>query len=659
MPSRLKKDLYGITKQSTFPKRNMMRILEAIWRQLSQWGTQPTQPVQQRRNVTLTNRISLLISAFTFLLCVLSTSAFGWIYSSQLALGFTVLFLLPLVLNRFGFISVARVFLSIVVSLASLVVSVIDKFDYFQLEEFQYFEFRLTLLTATLFPFILFRLNEIRYWFAALLVNLACIVLYDPIHNWFGVGYYQKGFLGPNYFFLTIMTLAAFFVIATTTFFLKRSYEKAEAANETLIEELQFKSNELQQANTVIQQQRHQLSEENLNLNRELVNKNQQLVETNTELISHNNDLQQFSYTISHNLRGPLASITGLLTLVNEDELGPSNQPLLGHFKSSVNALEATIRDLSYIIDTRNRITRLRQPILWSELMENIKTQLHKDIEDNQIEIITSFDDAPEIFSVRPMVHSILYNLVSNAMKYRHPERVCVVKVRTSKGFDHVQLEVSDNGMGIDLKRFGDKLFSLYRRFHTHIEGKGLGLFLVKLQTESLGGKIDVKSELDKGTSFIIRLKVTEGINEQLLLNNEVVKIYYDASIDALCTIWQKDHTVEQFEQALIHSLDFLKTYRTPNWISDVRKVPYRNESELNKTRARYRDEYMKVGMRRVAVVVNPEDYSLPDYNSKKQAITQAYPLEFNFFDTFEHAYNWIKVEHTRSKWKQPDLPFQ
>lgn len=637
----------------------MMRDLEVFWRKISHWGTSPSQPLQQRRNITLTNRISLLIAAFTFFLCILSASAFGWIYSSKLALGFTVLFLSPLLLNRLGFISLARVFLSIAASLASVVVSVIDKFDYFLLEEFQYFEFRLTLLSATLFPFILFRLKEIRFWTVALGINLLCIVLYDPIHNWFGVGYYQKGFTGPNYFFLTFMTLAAFFVIAITTFFLKRSFEISEAANEALIEELKTKSSELQLANSVIQKQQDQLSEENLNLNRELVDKNQQLLETNAELISHNNDLQQFSYTISHNLRGPLASITGLLALVNEDELGQTNAPLLGHFKSSVKALESTIYDLSHIIDTRNRITRLRQPIVWENLIENIKTQLAIDIEDNEVEIVTSFENAPEIFSVKPMVHSILYNLVSNAIKYRNPERSCRVQVRTTRGTDYIQLEVTDNGMGIDMKRFGDKLFSLYRRFHSHIEGKGLGLFLVKLQTEALGGKIEVASEIEKGTTFLVKFKLTEDVNEQLLLDNEAVKIYYDASVDALCTIWKGAHSIEDFENILVLSLDFLKTYRTPNWISDVRKVPYRDEIELNQIRARHKNEYIKVGIRQIAVVVNPSDYSAEGFELKKQNIANAYPVNFYFFDTFEAAHNWIKFENEKRKAKQPDLPFQ
>lgn len=628
----------------------MMRFYNIIWERISQWGTRPSQSVEQRRTVMLTNRISLLITAFTFILCMLSFSAFGWIYTTQFAFGFTLLFLFPLLLNRLGFNSIARILLSLIISLASIVVSVIDKFDYYQLEEFQYFEFRLTLLTATLVPFYIFNLAEVRYWSIALTFNFLCIVFYDPIHSWFGVGYYQQGFTGPHYYFLNFITLAAFLIIALITFLLKRSYEKSEAANETLIEELKLKSNELQQANDVIQQQRHQLHEENLNLNRELINKNQQLTETNTELINHNNDLQQFSYTISHNLRGPLASITGLLSLVDERELGPSNQPLLVHLKSSVKALESTIRDLSHIIDSRNRITRLRQSILLPELTENIITQLARDIEDNQVKIITSFEKAPEFFSVRPMVHSILYNLLSNAIKYRHPDRACVIQVSSTKGLDYIELAVTDNGMGIDLKRFGDKLFNLYRRFHTHIEGKGLGLFLVKQQTEALGGKIEVKSEIDKGSTFTIRFKLTEGINEQLLLANDVVKIYYDASIDTLCVIWQKEHTAEQFEQVLALSLDFIKTYRTPNWISDVRKVPYRNEAALNKTRAQYRDDYLQVGLMRVAVVVNPESYSLQDYNSKKEEIKQAYPIEFYFFNEFEDAYDWIKAVNSKNK---------
>ncbi|HNR75285.1 MAG TPA: hypothetical protein PKM03_13715, partial [Cyclobacteriaceae bacterium] len=84
--------------------------------------------------------------------------------------------------------------------------------------------------------------------------------------------------------------------------------------------------------------------------------------------------------------------------------------------------------------------------------------------------------------------------------------------------------------------------------------------------------------------------------------------------------------------------------------ISDVRKVPYRNEAALNKTRAQYRDDYLQVGLMRIAVVVNPESYSLQDYNSKKEEIKQAYPIEFYFFNEFEDAYDWIKAVNSKNK---------
>jgi len=634
----------------------MVSALQTFWLRLSHLGVTHLQTVQQKRAIILTNRISMLVAVFTFLLALASTLSFGWIFSSQLGSGITLVFLLPLILNKAGFISFARVSLSVALSIASLLVSVVDKFDYYELEEFQYFQFRLTLLTATLFPFILFRLKEERFWLIALVVNFLCIALFDPVHNWFGVGFYQKGFTSPNYSFLTIMSVAAFFVIAITTYFLKLSYEKSEAANEILIEELKTKSNELSLANTVIQKQQNLLSEENLNLNRELVEKNKQLSETNTELINHNNDLQQFSYTISHNLRGPLASITGLLALVNEGEVGQSNKPLLVHFKTSIQALESTINDLSHIIDTRNRITRLRQSIVWNELTQNIKTQLAKDIEDNEVEIFTSFENAPEIYSVKPMLHSILYNLVSNAIKYRNPLQPCQIHIHTTKGKDYIQLEVSDNGIGIDLERFGTKLFNLYRRFNTHTEGKGLGLFLTKLQTEALGGKIEVQSEVDKGTTFLVKFKLTEDVNEQLLLDNDVAKIYYDASVDALCTIWKGQHSIKEFEHVLGLALDFQRIYRPPNWLSDVRKVPYRDEPELNKIRARYKEEYIKVGIERIAVIINPLDYTTTGFQSKKHDILNAYPLPFTFHDTFEVAYEWVKSENDKRKInKQPD----
>ena len=631
----------------------------SLWRTISYWGINKTTNLPQGRNIVLTNRVSVLIAGLGFILFLLSTLTFGFIYSSQIALGFSITFLLPLFINKFGFTSASRILLSVVLSLASLVTSVIDKFDYFLLEEFQYFEFRLTLLAATLFPFILFKLEERNYWITTLTLNFLCLILFDPIHELFGVGFYQMGFTAPNYYFLNYIVLTTFLVIAISAYFLKYSFEKSDAENQSLILSLNSTNQNLKEqrelllehqqklvdASDVIHKQREMLAVENSQLNEEIIAKNKQLTETNAELINHNNDLQQFSYTISHNLRGPMASIAGLLSLMDVDQVGPNNRPLMAHFRVSFSTLETTITDLGRIIDIRNKVTRLRQKLNLEEELNHIKNLLQKEIEDNKIEVGTDFN-VKEIYSVKTTLHSILYNLINNAIKYREVERKSFIRISSIAEGDYVKLIIEDNGIGIDLERYSDKIFSLYKRFHSHIEGKGLGLFLVKLQTESLGGRIEVKSSPNQGATFTVYLKIPENIGEQLIFKNDSVNVYFDASIEALCSIWQGEHTVEAFDHVLSLSIDFLKAYKTKNWISDIRKVPKRNELELNQIREKYKNEYLKIGVNTIAVVVNKDDYELPEYTKKLDQIKSAYPVKYGFFQTFEEAHQWIENEN-------------
>lgn len=646
-----------------------------IWKKVSNTGVKPHQTLHQQRSIVLSNRVSAIVSGFTLILSVLTIVSFGFIYSGQLALLFTAFFLLPILLNSFGFINASRVLLSIMLSLASLIISVIDKLDYFQLEEFQYFEFRLTQLIATIFPFILFKLKELAYWLITLSFNFITILLFDPIHNFFNVGYYQLGFSGPNYYFLNYMVVATFMVIAVSTYFLKKSFENSEHENELLIEtlnhangtllekghELILRQKELLKANDLIHEQRELLSKENSQLSRELIEKNNQLMETNAELINHNNDLQQFSYSISHNLKGPVASITGLINLFDLKELGANNQPLMDHLQLSLKSLDTTIKDLNNIIDIRNKVSKLRQRLLLRDEAEHIHSLLKKEIDDHQVSLIYDFSEVPVIYSVKPMVHSILYNLVSNAIKYRHPDRVARIQLSSHRQENMIRINVSDNGLGIDLDRFGEKVFGLYKRFHVHTEGKGLGLFLVKLQTEALGGSIKLKSMPEEGTTFSIHLPMPEEIGEQVLLDNDLVKVYFDASIDTLINAWKRDHTAEEFKHILTLSVDFLRTYRTPNWISDIRKVPHREEDELNVIRKKAASDLMKAGLRRIAAVIHASHPQAREFVTKKEVLSDVYPFPSAFFTTFEDAVAWIRKENdvADSKHQTEDLPFQ
>jgi signal transduction histidine kinase len=101
-----------------------------------------------------------------------------------------------------------------------------------------------------------------------------------------------------------------------------------------------------------------------------------------------------------------------------------------------------------------------------------------------------------------------LYNLISNAIKYRDPDRSPVIDIKTEKLADEIRLTVSDNGLGIDTSVHRDKLFTLYSRFHTHLEGKGLGLYLVKTQITAMGGRIEIESEVNKGSTFRVYFRL-------------------------------------------------------------------------------------------------------------------------------------------------------
>lgn len=104
-------------------------------------------------------------------------------------------------------------------------------------------------------------------------------------------------------------------------------------------------------------------------------------------------------------------------------------------------------------------------------------------------------------------MESIFYNLISNAIKYRHPDQRPYIRIKSDLNGDYVQINVAGNGLGIDLKAHKNNLFSLHKRFHYHVDGKGLGLYLVKTQLEALGGKIDVRSMEGEGSVFSFFIK--------------------------------------------------------------------------------------------------------------------------------------------------------
>lgn len=226
------------------------------------------------------------------------------------------------------------------------------------------------------------------------------------------------------------------------------------------------------------------------------------------ELTQNNKDLKQFSYITSHNLRAPLSNLIGLLNLIEDIPIdNPELEEILTGFNKSTHLLNETINDLVKVIIIKDNPSMQKEEVSLKEVFENVFSQLSFQIELHKPIIKLKFDRVPLLITNKAYIESILLNLLTNSIKYKSENRKLKISI-TAEQIDHqIMLTFKDNGIGIDLERNREKVFGLYQRFHNYPDSKGLGLYLVKSQVETMGGTISIESEVNKGTTFIITFK--------------------------------------------------------------------------------------------------------------------------------------------------------
>jgi signal transduction histidine kinase len=439
-----------------------------------------------QRNVKIANLIALIFAVLTLVLLLVTLWLFGTSASTPFTFLTSLLYLLVIVLNRFGFSNIGRIFLCALLPIITLYVTILLKASGTH-TDILYYDSRIILLASGLVPCLVFNARERFKLYGLLSFTLLCLILFDPIHEMFGQGYYQKGFSGESYYYINHISVITFLAISVSALILKIISERAEEQSIKLVqdkerinESLQKTNSELKLANAIIQNQRNELKEHNRQLEQIVQEKGRNLVDANEELIKHNHELQQFSYTISHNLRAPVARLLGLTNLLSMKHYDVSEemQEMIRLIKESSLEFDGVIRDLNKIIDVRNEFYRVKEKIDFIQELEQAK----KNVGENLFADVPLFTDfkEPIIYTVRPVLNSILYNLLSNAIKYKSTQRKLELSIKTYKQGDFVVLEISDNGMGMNLDSYGKELFGLYKRFHSHIEGRGLGLYLVE-----------------------------------------------------------------------------------------------------------------------------------------------------------------------------------
>ena len=617
-------------------------------------GIKESMSRQLARQVKLTNMLMVILLGFGVAVLVPTIYENGINSSVYLDLFSIGLIIFLLWLNKKGKVNTSRLIISvyppIIIFTATVLIKLLKPEN---VVVFDYFDARILLIALFIIPFLLFTYKEKVHLITAMSIPFMLVILFDPLHNLFGVGY--KHFFGPmpkSYIVSVIYVDIALFFLAGSVYYFKANIESLLQKNfslsddlgeknielSALFEELE-KSNEWLRSNeTVIEDQKLLLKESNLKLAEEVESKTIELQQSNKELVKHNNELQQFSNTLSHNLRGPVANLLGLSQLFNLDKDNENRDSVADHIYKSAEALDGVIRDLNKIVELRNNLFQIKEKIEIKVELDDIWLILDSSIKQCNGKLVMNIN-APVTYGVRSYFHSILYNLISNAIKYRHSDRDLIVEISTSKVDGECVVEIKDNGIGIDLEKHGDKMFGMYKRFHTHLEGKGLGLFLTKQQIEAMGGSIEVSSELNVGTTFKVSFPPVSlsKIESQLFYESKVADIYLDA-VNKITTLdWKKMPTPIEFAEVFSENIEVFSVYDSVKWIVDLKLFVNFPDDAKRWVLDEAIDQYVKMGIKHIALIRSlvEQDH---DFWEKFAEITSRKSLKVDFVESIAEA---------------------
>ena len=315
----------------------------------------------------------------------------------------------------------------------------------------------------------------------------------------------------------------------------KKKTKNLDRANKILRDKIE----EINSINKMILEQKKEISEKNNEIqaqNEELISQNEQIFEQREELIraqeklkSINDtleklvdektealqstisklnktvfELDRFVYSASHDLMAPLKSIKGLVTLAEMEREQSRMSEYLQHINISILKLEEVIKSLAEYSRNTHEASNI-QPINLYELVSEVKSELAFLPNASRVALNSRFSQDTVVYSDRTRLKIILHNLVNNGVKYADFEKKAELNIDFNETADKWKLTVSDNGVGIEDK-YLSKVFNMYFRATDTVGGSGLGLFIVKEVVDKLGGSIRVKSELGKGTAFVITL---------------------------------------------------------------------------------------------------------------------------------------------------------
>lgn len=647
-------------------------------------GIPENKPDRYKQSIRFANIIALIFTVFIILLLGIVLYEYGNKLGAKLVFISLIIPFLTYLLNYIGFNNFASYWITFSVPAAVIFISIFTKIHNPAglTGSYEFFDSRTVILVSSIIPLMIFPRAPIYKIIWGLFPSCFLLIFYDQIHVFFNVGF-DAFFNDPTggYYIAGLMFDLSYFLAVIGILSLKKSNEGLVKSNNLLIGDLNNKNNiqeklllrkqdlisknkevsdrllnkqelilnnqkELENAANLIRLQKSELEFKNIELNSVVDERTRDLKKANDELVIQNNGLLQFSNAVSHNLRAPVASILGLVHLFEIEKDESQKKEMLLHIKDSSIALDGVISDLNKVVDIRNQLLHLKEEINLNEEILKIRQLLKVGLDEIGARIETKFE-IESIFFVRSYIHSILYNLINNSIKYSRVDSKNKITVKSFEIKSKMCITVADKGLGIDLLKFGNDLYKMHKRFHDHVDGKGLGLYLVKQQVEAMNGTIDVKSELGVGTTFMLEFPIPEKAHFQEYYSSSYATVAYDANLLATILIWHKSPHSEEYREVLNANKEMFANYNAVNWLVDVRGVGIISEKDRNWFASTVMSEIINRGCKTMVVVKNEDDGKDFAYWQKMIDISNKMGVTFNILFDYDMAIEYLQEKKT------------
>ncbi|MEM7381870.1 MAG: PAS domain-containing protein [Bacteroidota bacterium] len=223
-----------------------------------------------------------------------------------------------------------------------------------------------------------------------------------------------------------------------------------------------------------------------------------------------NKSLLNFAHIVSHNLRSHSSNLSMLSGFLSKEEDEHEKLHLLNMLEDATESLNETVKHLNEVVKLKTGASEKLKPVNLYKTIKTVEKNLGVMLKDQGVKCIIDVSKDILVKAIPAYLDSIFLNLFTNSLKYSSEDRKPALEIRSELKGDRVEVSVTDNGLGIDLERHGNQIFGMYKTFHKHPDAKGIGLFITKNQVESMNGRIQVRSEVGVGTTFLLEFESTK-----------------------------------------------------------------------------------------------------------------------------------------------------